>query len=81
MKLWTILFADPAFSYQSARIAAPARYEALMLMAAELGTSFNLDPKSKPARNVIIQYAGDIAVPCPQIVRIVERGGGILEAR
>ena len=59
MKLWSFIFCDPAAKLQSARVAAPDKATACLVLSTVL--EIPLDP-SQPrlGAEVLLQYAGDV---------------------
>ncbi len=70
MKLWTFIFPDPAAALQSARVAAPDRTSACILMSG----FFDL-----PAR-LICQASGAVAADAPKIVSVIPRSRSQMSA-
>lgn len=76
MKLWSFLFTRPDHDLQSARVAAPDRVVACMIMGAELGV--DITPARDRRTDVICQYAGEVEMLEASLVRAVRRDGRLV---
>jgi hypothetical protein len=65
MKLWSFLLPTNA-DFRSARVAAPNKDAARLVLAAELGGDCDDD--------AICQFAGAVDLPEPAVIELLERG-------
>lgn len=80
MKLWTFIFASAEAMLQSARVAAPDRAKACILMAGMTGLEMKTASGESPAPGVILQSSGLVEESEPRIISVVTRDGRLIEA-
>lgn len=80
MPLWTFLFAASDAPLQSARVVAPDRAKAIIMMAGLLGANMSVTPGTSPASEVIVQCSGRLDELEARVVSIITRDGRFIEA-
>lgn len=68
MRIWSVIFTSPAAPWQSARVAAPDRGRAALVLAAD-GISLTAD--------AIVAPMGEISAEAPTLLSYVDRAGTV----